>query len=98
MVTTDVEFDASTYSLDALNAAAYRLLGTASCQIERLGQKYVCRLTLSSPASDAEATRLRFLDLATDESVRERLSEKTEPIRNLILSLAFGSLAADQHK
>lgn len=98
MATTDVEFNASAYSLDALNAAAYRLLGTASCQIEQVGQKYVCRLTVNSPAADVETTRLRFLDLVTDESVRERLSEKTEPIRNLILSLAFGSLAADQNK
>ncbi len=98
MVTTDVEFDASAYSLEALHVAAYRLLGTASCQIEQLDQKYVCRLTLNSPAADMETTRIRFLDLVTDESVRERLSEKTEPIRNLILSLAFGSLAADQHK
>lgn len=98
MVTVEVEFDASTYSLDALNAAAYRLLGTASCQIQQLDQKYVCRLTLSSSVVDVEPTRLRFLDLVTDESVRERLSEKTEPIRNLILSLAFGSLATDQRK
>lgn len=98
MAAIEVEFDASVYSLDALNAAAYRLAGTASCWIEHPGPKYVCHLTLSNSTADLEATRLRFLDLVTDESVRERLSEKTEPIRNLILSLAFGALAADQRK
>jgi hypothetical protein len=30
----------------------------------------------------------------TDENVREALRAKTEPVRNLILSLSFGSLAA----
>jgi hypothetical protein len=43
---------------------------------------------------DPESLRRRFLELVTDENVRENLSAKTEPVRNLILSLAFGSLAA----
>jgi His-Xaa-Ser system protein HxsD len=87
-----VEFDAPTQSLSALNAAAYRLVGTAACQIDKKGGHYVCRLTPTGQL-DSDSLRSRFLELVTDENVRENLSTKTEPVRNLILSLAFGSLA-----
>jgi His-Xaa-Ser system protein HxsD len=89
----DVDFDAATNSLSALNAAAYRLIGTATCQIDKRGGRYICRLTASGQ-SDADGLRSRFLQLVTDENVRENLRAKTEPVRNLILSLAFGSLAS----
>jgi His-Xaa-Ser system protein HxsD len=88
-----VEFDEAVQSLDALNAAAYRLLDAANCQIEKIGGKFVCRLTLKNPSQDGEPVRLRFLDCVTDENLRERLAIRTEPVRNLILSLAFGALA-----
>jgi len=92
-----VEFDAGTQSLDALQAAAYRLIGTATCRIDRSEGRFICHLApIPGPSNpkklDTEPTKSRFLDLVTDENVRERLAIKTEPIRNLILSLAFGSL------
>lgn len=90
-----VEFDESVQSLDAVNAAAYRLIDAASCQIERTGGKLVCRLTPKAGLKvDSDTLRLRFLDCITDENVRERLASKTDPVRNVILSLAFGALAA----
>jgi His-Xaa-Ser system protein HxsD len=88
-----VDFDAATQSLSALNAAAYRLIGTAVCQIDKSDARLVCRVTPIGQV-DAENLRARFLELVTDENVREGLRVKTEPVRNLILSLAFGSLAA----
>lgn len=94
-----VEFDAATQSLAALNAAAYRLIGTATCLVEQRGRRYVCRLTphegtRNGHRLDFDTLRTHFIDLVTDENLRERLAAKTEPVRNLILSLAFGSLAA----
>ncbi|HZU44055.1 MAG TPA: hypothetical protein VE994_15365 [Terriglobales bacterium] len=89
-----VEFDDAVQSLDALNAAAYRLLDVANCAIEKRDGKFVCRLTAKGPMQDGEALRVRFLDYVTDENVRQNLAVKTEPIRNLILSLAFGALAS----
>ena len=90
-----VEVDGGVHSLDAVTAAAYRLIDAATCQIEKSGQAIVCRLTPKESAkADSEALRLRFLDYVTDESVRERLALKVEPLRNLILSLAFGALAS----
>src|SRR5215510_9869315 len=93
-----VEFDEGVHSLDALNAAAYRLIDVASCQIDKSGNRFLCHLTPKDGVkTDGEALRLRFLDYVTDESLRERLAEKVEPVRNLILSLAFGALASQSN-
>lgn len=93
-----LDFDGQTQSLDALRAAAYRLIGKATCQIEKSGDRLVCRLVPSAFAQlDEDALRSTFMDLVTDENLRESLAVRTEPVRNLILSLAFGSLADPNH-
>jgi His-Xaa-Ser system protein HxsD len=96
-----VDFDSSVQSLEALDAAAYRLIGTATCQIDRAGDRYVCRLTPSKSAQKRESLsgddlRERFLNLVSDENLRSRVAVKTEGVRNVILALAFGFLAADE--
>jgi His-Xaa-Ser system protein HxsD len=96
-----VEFNTSVQSLEALQAAAYRLIGSATCVIDQVGDCFVCRLgILRNPRnrelSDSEALRAHFIDLVTDENLRETISLKTEGVRNVILSLAFGSLANSQ--
>ena len=96
-----VDFDSSVQSLGALDAAAYRLIGMATCQIDRVGARFVCRLTRSTSLQKRDALsdddlRERFLNLVVDENLRNRVAEKTEGVRNVILALAFGSLAADQ--
>jgi His-Xaa-Ser system protein HxsD len=87
-----VEFDCNVQSLSALQAATYRLIGTATCQIEKVGDRWRCRLD-AQPAAPPFDLRVRFLDLIADENMRERIAARTEPVRNLILSLAFGALA-----
>lgn len=87
-----VEFDCGAQSQSALHAAAYRLIGTATCEIGKSDERWICRLTPT--AKDASDLRARFLDLVTDENLRETIAAKTEPTRNLILALAFGHLAA----
>jgi len=96
-----VDFDSSIQSLGALEAAAYRLIGTATCQIDRVTDRYVCRLAPSSnlqkgAALSSDDLKERFLNLVADENLRTRVAEKTEGLRNVILALAFGSLAATQ--
>jgi His-Xaa-Ser system protein HxsD len=93
-----VDFDCSTQSLGALQEAVYRLIADASCQIERDGDRYRCRLmpkTKGRATADDALLRSRFLDLVTDENVREKISAATDPVRNVILALAFGSLAGE---
>jgi His-Xaa-Ser system protein HxsD len=96
-----VDFDVIIQSLAALDAAAYRLIGTATCQINRVNDRYVCRLvpTVSSAKRNIPSgndLKERFLNLVADENLRSRVAEKTDGVRNVILALAFGSLAASQ--
>lgn len=97
-----VDFDSSVQSLSALDAAAYRLIGTATCQIERVGDRYVCRLVSSAnrqkrAALSSDELKERFLNLVADENLRSRVAERTDGVRNVILALAFGALAANQN-
>ena len=88
-----LDFDCATQSLPALQAAAYRLIGTAHCDISVMDGRYHCCLNLIRSVG-SETVRVHFLDCVTDENVRASLRERTDSIRNVILSLAFGSLAA----
>ena len=101
LIEVTVDFDTSIQSLSALEAAAYRIIGTATCQIDRVADRLVCHLAARSNLSrgeqlDAGALKEKFLYLVTDENLRIRIAEKTEGVRNVILALAFGSLAASQ--
>jgi His-Xaa-Ser system protein HxsD len=96
-----VDFDSSVQSLHALDAAAYRLIGTATCQIDRAADRYVCRLKPSANPQKGAALgpddlKERFLNLVADENLRAHVAERTDGVRNVILALAFGSLAAAQ--
>jgi len=93
-----VEFNTAVQSLGALQAAAYRLIGTATCEIDQAGERLVCRLApVPGPhkkaTPDLASLKAQFLDLVTDENLRERIAARTDGVRNVILSLAFGSLA-----
>ena len=103
-IATQVEFDASIQSLSALEAAAYRLIGTATCQIKRTDGRFICDLAGQSGKTANErlpdspdALKSHFLYLVTDENLRARLAAKTEGMRNVILALAFGSLAGSDN-
>ena len=39
---------------------------------------------------------MHFLDLVTDENLREKIAAETNGVRDVILALAFGTLAAKQ--
>jgi His-Xaa-Ser system protein HxsD len=96
MTEITVAFGARSQSIGALRAAAYRLIAKASCQIDEVDGRLLCRITLkpdNRPPLDARTLETTFLDLVADENLRESMAAKTEPIRNLILSLAFGALA-----
>ena len=89
-----VEFGAAIQSLGALREAAYRLIGLASCQIDEVSGRYICRLTPTKSSGSEAELRARFLDLVTDENLREKLATETGRTRDVIVALAFGSLAA----
>jgi His-Xaa-Ser system protein HxsD len=88
-----VDFSASTQSLGALQEAAYRLVGQAACLIDETEGRYVCRLSPTQSELLGEALRARFLNLVTDENLREKVGRETGRLRDVIVALAFGSLA-----
>ena len=88
-----VEFSASIQSLGALQEAAYRLIGQAACRIDEADGRYVCRLSPSQPQIQGDELRSYFLNLVTDENLREKVTRETERLRDVIVALAFGSLA-----
>jgi His-Xaa-Ser system protein HxsD len=89
-----VEFGAS-QPLGALQEAAYRLIAEASCLIDAQGDRHICRLTPKGSQA-ADAIRSRFLDLVTDENLREKVAAQTAPLRDVIVALAFGALARER--
>jgi His-Xaa-Ser system protein HxsD len=90
-----VEFDRATQSIGALREAAYRIVREASCQIDAAGDRYLCRLTPKRGRDQIEEVGLRehFLDLVTDQNLREKVAVETSGVRDVILALAFGALA-----
>lgn len=84
-----------------MDAAAYRLIGMATCQIDRAADRYVCHLVPSAHPQKGAALapddlKERFLNFVADENLRARVAEKTDGVRNVILALAFGALANSQ--
>jgi His-Xaa-Ser system protein HxsD len=94
---TVVEFDRAIQSIGALREAAYRVIGLASCTIETAGERYVCHLMAKEGQAShdlgEQALRQHFIDLVTDENLREKVSIETAGLRDVILALAFGALA-----
>jgi His-Xaa-Ser system protein HxsD len=98
-----VDFDSSVQLLEPLQAAAYRLIGTATCQIEQIDGRLVCNLVaqpgkLKHKQLDPDSLKAHFLNLVTDENLRSRLAGRTEGLRNVIVALAFGSLVSSPDK
>ncbi len=91
-----IEFGSS-QPIGALREAAYRLISDASCLIDTTVDQHVCRLIpKEGSALDERTLRLRFIDLVTDENLREKVAAETAGVRNVIVALAFGALAREQ--
>jgi His-Xaa-Ser system protein HxsD len=93
-----VAFDRSTQTIGALREAAYRIIRHASCRIELIGDRYLCHLAFKGEGSAPRIEELhhRFLDLVTDENLREKVASETSGVRDVILALAFGALAVQR--
>jgi His-Xaa-Ser system protein HxsD len=95
-----VDFDRSTQSLGALREAAYRLIGVGSCRIESAdeGARFICHLEVAQNPKSRRVLapaelREHFLNLVTDENLREKVAGETNHIRDLVMALAFGAWA-----
>jgi len=92
-----VQFEASSQPVEALREAAYRLISDASCLIDTIDGRHICRLIPKDRTGrNPDEIRSRFLDLVTDQNLREKVSAETAGVRNVIIALAFGALARER--
>jgi His-Xaa-Ser system protein HxsD len=82
-------FDLSSYSLDAVQRAAYRLSDRASCEILVEEGAVEVVLTPLEDADDVAGMVAELRNEALDQVLRERIREETRDVRNLVLALAF---------
>lgn len=85
-------FDRSIQAVEPLNAAVYRMLNEAVCQISADHQKYTVTVEPLSEKPNEGDLRRRLLTVVSDENLRAQIAHRTDPVRNLILALAFGAM------
>jgi hypothetical protein len=72
------------------------MIGLASCILDAPDNIYVCRLQANKSEAarrlGEQGLRQRFIDLVTDENLREKVSAETIGVRDVNLALAFGAL------
>jgi His-Xaa-Ser system protein HxsD len=100
-LSSEVRFDLTVYSLDAVKAACYRFLDKFSASIGVHEGVAVCGLQFDSIAMSDAAIAAEIENLkkeVLDQDLRQKLKRETEPVRNLILAHAFSKtgLIADE--
>lgn len=86
-----IVYDRSLYSPEAIQKAAYRGLNKITLNLKVTDNEFVCELESNIKISD-EAFELaveEFKKDVLDYQLREKIKKESEPLRNLILSIAF---------
>lgn len=83
-----IRFPLAVFDLEAIKRAAYRFSGQVSVEFQFETDAIKCVLRSLSDA-DAATLEQAFRTEVLDQDLRIRIGKETEPVRNLILSLAF---------
>lgn len=86
-----ITFERDAYTINAVQKAAYRVSRFLTIDIELNERNIICTLDKTLETSDEEYSHAleEFKKHALDYVLREKISEETEAVRNVILSLAF---------
>jgi His-Xaa-Ser system protein HxsD len=84
-----VAFDGSTVSLDAIQRAAYAVADMMTVDIAAADGRFICTMYARSHSGDDDELAHRLRAEVIDQTLRVRIAEQTEPLRNLIFALAF---------
>lgn len=84
-----VRFAPGLYTIDAVKRAAYRFTDRVAIDIQPDADGISCVLRALSPKSDLTALENQFRNEVLDQDLRISIAKETEPLRNLVLSLAF---------
>lgn len=86
-----VDFAASVHSIDAIKRAAYVFMARATVIIEPAETDIRCILEPTSGEDHGVLIR-DFRREVLDQDLRVRIEAETEPLRNVILGLAFSRI------
>lgn len=88
-----ITFDEKLYNVEAIQKAAYRSLNVFTVDITITDGKINCLLKPNIGASEAGFAHgiEEFKKDVLDQQLRIKLKAETEPIRNLILGIAFSN-------
>lgn len=84
-----LELDASIYSVDVVEAAAYRFIDRLSVVISKTGNKLELEISVDASAGIDDELLQDFKKELTDQNLRKRIRSETEQTRNLILAYTF---------
>ncbi|WEX15021.1 His-Xaa-Ser system protein HxsD [Pseudomonas fluorescens] len=84
-------FDERLYDAQVLQKAAYRSINALTVEITPEGGQFVCALSSNIGVDEQSflSAVQEFKKDALDYQLRHRLAVETQPIKNLILGLAF---------
>ena len=82
-------FDQATVDLDALQRSAYAVAAEMTVDVRVSGADYVCTLFPRKRDATGDELKHRFRAEVNDQILRLRIAKETEPLRNLVLALAF---------
>jgi His-Xaa-Ser system protein HxsD len=86
-----IHFANDVFSIDAIKRAAYRLSDRVVVDIAPDATGISCTLRAAAGARNSNLTDAErdFRTEVLDQDLRAQIAKETEPLRNLILSLAF---------
>ncbi len=84
-----VQFDQAVVQLDALQRAVYAVADVMTVDIAVSSGRFVCTMYARNPADDEDELAHRLRAEVIDQTLRLRIADQTEPLRNLIFALAF---------
>lgn len=85
----EMSWTKATTPLEAIERALYALADQASGVTSEVDQRWTVLICPRSATADPDALRHRFRQEVTDQTLRLRIAERTDPIRNLVFALAF---------
>lgn len=82
--------DRSVYTLDVVERASYRFIDRLTVLISQTEDRIVCEIESANSSGELEERHVADLKRELlDQKLRSQIRAETEPVRNLILSLAF---------
>jgi His-Xaa-Ser system protein HxsD len=94
---TELILDSSVYGLEAVQKAAYRFIDRLTVVISQSPGKIECQIDpIEGRKIPLEKTIADFKRELLDQQLRVQIKAETEPVRNLILALAFSKTGLQQ--